>query len=95
MNGKLSEPSRAKKAVAKRLLDQPNDSLEVTTCRIKVLCFDDLTNVAKTGVLTSGCLLHAILTTAAVHLKLDAGELESLNSMIKSSLANIFLYGYI
>ena len=91
MNGKLGEPSKAKKAVAKRLLDQPNDSLEVTTRRIKVLCLDDLNNVAKTGVLTSGCLLHGILATAAVHLKLDAGELESLNSMIKSSLASCCL----
>ena len=34
-----------------------------------------------------GSLLHAILSMTALHLELDSGELESLNSMIKSSMA--------
>ena len=37
------------------------------------------------GVLPAGSSLHVILVTVSRELQLDAGELESLNSMIKSS----------
>lgn len=62
-----------------------HDNLEVTTRRIRGLCAHDLRYVAMNGVLPAGSSLHAILVTVSRELQLDAGELESLNSMIKSS----------
>ena len=44
--------------------------------------------VAHTGCLELGSGLHCVLSMAALHLKLDAGSLESLNSMIKASMAS-------
>lgn len=84
--GSITQQSESKKAIAKKLLHAANDQLEMTTRRIKTLCEHDLVQVAKTGQLKPGSKLHAILILTARNLKLDAGELESLNSMIKSFL---------
>jgi len=46
----------------------------------------DLKYVAQTGMLRAGSRLHGILSMIGMHLKLDAGELESLNSQIKSTV---------
>ena len=81
----MQTPSTNKKEIAKRLLAEEIDLLEVTTKRIRHLCQHDLQGVAATGVLRSGSLLHGILMTVSRDLRLDAGELESLNSMIKST----------
>ena len=87
LHGSIALVSEAKKTVAKQLLGADISMLEVTTRRIRVMCDQDLRDVASSGVLRAGCLLHAILVSASRDLRLDAGELESLNSMIKSFLA--------
>lgn len=89
MHGSLTQPSDIKKTVANQLLSHSDELLEITTLRIKRLCLSDLQHVAKTGMLEPGSRLHGILLTVATHLKLDAGELESLNSMIKSALFEV------
>ena len=74
----------SKKTIAKRLLAEDDTTLEATTRRIKALCKSDLQHVAMFGMLPRGSLLHGVLVAAARDLRIDAGELESLNSMIKS-----------
>ena len=86
MHGSITQPSDIKKTVAQRLLSHSDKLLEITTLRFKRLCLTDLRHVANTGTLVPGSRLHGILLTVATHLKLDAGELESLNSMIKSAM---------
>lgn len=83
--GELQAPSTNKKEIAKQLLAEDIDLLEVTTKRIRQLCQHDLQGIAATGILQPGSLLHGILMMVSRDLRLDAGELESLNSMIKST----------
>ena len=84
MHGDISLASANKREVAKRLLRENVDNLEFTTKRIRAICERDLQNVAATGILSAGSILHGILVTVSRDLRLDACELESLNSMIKS-----------
>ena len=86
LHGSMTLASESKKTIAKRLLAEDDTTLEATTSRIKSLCKTDLQFVASFGMLQKGSLLHGVLVAAARDLRIDAGELESLNSMIKSIL---------
>lgn len=83
--GALSQPSDAKKKIAMNLLAADEEMLEHNTRKLRRLCTNDLKHTAATGCLQEGCLLHAILGASAQNLCLDSGELESLNSMIKTA----------
>lgn len=84
LHGSMTLASDSKKTIAKRLLAEDDTTLEATTRRIKSLCKTDLQYVASFGMLQKGSLLHGVLVATARDLRIDAGELESLNSMIKS-----------
>lgn len=85
--GQLNRPTELRRTIARRLLETHIDSLEHNTRKIRILCESELRTVARSGTLRAGSCLHAILVTVALHLETDAGELESLNSMIKSQMA--------
>lgn len=87
MDGPLHEPSNVRKQVATQLLQTSDLQVDHTTRKIKLMCAKELRHVQATGCLTPGSLLHAILSVSALNMSLDAGELESLNSMIKTSMA--------
>ena len=75
-----------RQTLAKGLEEDP-EKLEATTLKIRRRCEADLQNVASTGKLQQASCLHGLLTITALQLKLDAGSLESLNSMIKTSVS--------
>ena len=81
----VADRDRAK--IARNLLEAENKSLEKTTLSIKTMCTDDLVFIANTGRLKTGSQIHALLSIIAINMRLDAGTLESLNSMIKSSMS--------
>ena len=87
LHGDLTITSSSRKRIAHNLLESTNDRLDHTTIKIKRLCIDDIRSVAVSGKLEPGSRLHGILSIAGLNLKLEAGELESLNSQIKSSIA--------
>ena len=86
LHGKLSQPAHYRKQVATNLLATSDSDLEHNTLKIKSMCMQDLVHVRSTGCLAPGSLLHGILAITATHLEIDSGELESLNSMIKSAM---------
>ena len=85
LHGDLNVHSPVRKSIANKLLAADEDVLEYNTKKLRKLCVDDLRYVAKTGCLQRGCRLHAILAITAQNMSLDSGELESLNSMIKTA----------
>ena len=87
LQGNLKEPTQIRRQIATELLSLPDSKLEHNTMKVKHLCQAELRHVSKSGTMPQGSLLHAILSITALHLELDSGELESLNSMIKSSMA--------
>ena len=87
LSGKLDQDCNARRGVAAQVLSHHDDTLERTTLKIKRMCASDLQRVKRTGCLMPGTKLHAILSAAALNITLDAGELESLNSMIKSAVS--------
>lgn len=87
LHGDLTIASSSRKRIATSLLESTIDRLDHTTIKIKHLCIEDIKSVATTGKLQPGSRLHGILSIAGLSLKLEAGELESLNSQIKSSIA--------
>eukprot|EP00435_Cladocopium_sp_Y103_P052304 s292_g16.t1 len=74
-------------SVADMLLKAADNTLENTTLTIKRRCRDDLMFISRTGRMSPGSQIHAILAMLAINTRLDAGSLESLNSMIKSSMS--------
>ena len=89
--GSMTLALDSKKTIAKRLLAEDDATLEATTRRIRALCENDLRYVASFGILQKGSLLHGLLVAAARDLRIDAGELESLNSMIKSISFGLYM----
>ena len=87
LKGPVNIAHRDRAKIARDLLEAPNDSLEKTTLSIKTMCTDDLIYIANTGRLKTGSQIHALLSIIAINMRLDAGTLESLNSMIKSSMS--------
>ena len=83
--GPIDVSSEAKRLIAGKLLKSDPEQLEHNTRKIRKICFDDLKHVSHSGCLPKGSLLHGILAISAQNLSLDAGELESLNSMIKTA----------
>ena len=81
----LDMPSQTRKVIAMKVLGSDISTLEHNTKKIKLYCDADLKHIATTGCVEQGCLLHAILVISSQNLSLDAGELESLNSMIKTA----------
>ena len=79
--------SARRQDIAARLLAAPEATLEATSRKLRKRCQTDLAKVANDGQLPQGSCLHAVLIATALNLKLDAGSLESLNSMIKCSLS--------
>ena len=86
LSGQLGRPAEFRQTIARRVLETSIDDLEHNTRKIRILCESDLRHVAHTGKVECGSVLHGVLTTIALHLLVDAGELESLNSMIKSQM---------
>ena len=84
--GPMDLPSHTRKTLAKKLLDIPENHLDGATRRIRTLRNPELRHLANTGVFVRGSLLHAVLSMSALRLKLDSGELESLNSQIKTTI---------
>lgn len=74
-------------AIATQLLNADEGSLESATKTIRKQCLLDIRYVSNTGRFPLGSRLHAMLATIALNLRLDSGSLESLNSMIKSSMS--------
>ena len=83
--GPIDVSSEAKRLIAGKLLKSDPEQLEYNTRKIRKICFDELKHVSRSGCLPKGSLLHGILAISAQNLSLDAGELESLNSMIKTA----------
>ena len=83
----LGQARRDRSEIATQLLNAHEDSLESTTRTIRKKCLLDIQYVSTTGRFPLGSRLHALLATIALNLRLDSGSLESLNSMIKSSMS--------
>ena len=73
--------------VAADLLASGEQVVDITSKKIAKLCEDELLTVAAAGTLQANGLLNGILVGAALALRLDTQELESLNSMIKIAVA--------
>ena len=84
--GRLDQPSQLRKSIATSLIESADDVLDDVARKVRTMCMHELNHVAKTGILPAGSLLHGILAITALHLKMDAGELESVNSQIKSTI---------
>ena len=84
----LDQTSKMRQEIARALLECPVDSLEATTKKMRKRFAHEWASVAATGQLPAGSGLHCALSLAARNLKLDAGNLESLNSMVKSAMAS-------
>ena len=83
----LDASMEARKNIAAQLLREADANLECTTLKIKKRCRQELEDIQETGQLKPGTCLHGILAMTALQVKLDSGALESLNSMIKVSMA--------
>ena len=83
----LQDESNIRKQLAAKLLQEPADTLEATTKKVRSRFIAELQDMAQSGKLPAGSGLHCVLSLAALKLKLDAGSLESLNSMVKSSMS--------
>ena len=86
LHGNPNIANATRRTIASQLMNAQPSELEHTTLKIRKLCSIDIRRVAQTGVLHTGSRLHGILSIIGMHLKLDAGELESLNSQIKSAI---------
>ena len=82
----MDRPSQVRKNIAKQLLESQDNMLDGTTRKIRMLCKGELQHVAATGMFVRGSLLHGILSMSGLRLKLDSGELESVNSQIKTTI---------
>ena len=72
--------------LAQEILDTDDARLEANTRKLKHHCHDELTITASTGCLKLSGLLRSVLLSAALMLRLDIQELESLNSMTKMAM---------
>lgn len=86
--GSLDKPSQLRMSIARSLLDTSDDDcLDSTTRKIRKMCETELKNISLSGGrFPKGSLLHGLLVIAAQRLKLDSGELESVNSQIKTTI---------
>ena len=86
LQGDIDISSSMRKSIAMKLLRAADIELDHTTAKIRRMCLSDIKEVEKSGRVQRGSKLHGILSIVGLHLKLDAGELESLNSQIKSTI---------
>lgn len=86
LQGDIDISSSMRKSIALKLLDAADNELDHTTAKIRRICLSDIKEVRTSGRVRRGSKLHGILSIVGLHLKLDAGELESLNSQIKSTI---------
>lgn len=73
--------------VARKLIDADPGSLEATARKVRTVCYSELEVIAVTGCIQADGRLRSALILAAVMLKVDIQELESVNSMIKIACA--------
>ena len=87
MRPPLKTPIADRIGIARALLETSDDKLEHFTKVIKHRCEPELHYIIQTGKIPTGSQLHCILSMVSINMRLDSGSLESLNSMIKSSMS--------